>query len=74
MGKDHSKTSFEIGQFTCPGNWSEKLYDAFDINDLPHNVLVDWKGKVVQNKCPRASGRVDELIDGLLIQMRKERD
>lgn len=56
------------------GKWGEKLWNDFDINGLPHSALIDWHGKVVQNKCPRASGNVDELIDGLLVQMKKEQD
>lgn len=52
------------------GNWGRKLYEAFDINYLPHSTLVDWNGKIVQNKCARASGNVVELIDQLLIEMK----
>lgn len=51
------------------GNWEEKLSADFDINALPHSVLVNWEGKIVQNKCPRASENVGELIAELLVKM-----
>ena len=49
--------------------WNDKLSKDFDINGLPHSVLVDWNGKIVQNKCPRASENVGELIAELLVKM-----
>lgn len=51
------------------GNWDKKLAKNFDINGWPHSILVDWNGNIVQNKCPRASNNVDELIDQLLLEM-----
>ena len=52
-------------------NWSETLNKKFDIKGWPHSVLVDWKGKIVRNKCPRTSNNVDELIRDLLNEMKK---
>ena len=56
------------------GNWDKKLTKNFDINGWPHSVLVDWKGNIVQNKCPRASKNVDKLIDQLLLEMNESND
>jgi len=64
--KHHLKTV----NLLAPENWSEKLRNAFDINSFPHSALVDWNGKIVQNKCPRASSNVDQLIDELLVKMK----
>jgi thiol-disulfide isomerase/thioredoxin len=52
--------------------WNDKISRDFDINALPHSTLVDWNGKIVQNKCPRASENVDELISELLIKFENE--
>lgn len=51
------------------GNWEDKLSKDFDINGLPHSVLIDWNGNIVQNKCPRASENIGELIAKLLEEM-----
>ncbi|MGM0579974.1 MAG: TlpA family protein disulfide reductase [Bacteroidota bacterium] len=48
------------------GNWNEKLQKDFGIQGLPHSTLIDWNGKVVENKCRRASENIDVLIDKLL--------
>ncbi|WP_375579777.1 TlpA disulfide reductase family protein [Marivirga tractuosa] len=48
------------------GNWNEKLQKDFGIQGLPHSTLIDWNGKVVENKCRRASENIDLLIDELL--------
>ncbi len=53
-------------------NWDEKLTRDFDINGLPHSVLVDWNGKIVQNKCPSASRGVDKLIHQLLAKKKED--
>ena len=53
-------------------NWDEKLARDFDINGLPHSVLVDWNGKIVQNKCPSASRGVDKLIHQLLAKKKED--
>jgi thiol-disulfide isomerase/thioredoxin len=54
------------------GNWNEKLKKDYGIKALPHSVLIDWNGKVVQNKCPRASENVDEQISLLLEEMKQQ--
>jgi thiol-disulfide isomerase/thioredoxin len=48
------------------GNWNDKLQKDFGIQGLPHSTLIDWNGKVVENKCRRASENIDLLIDELL--------
>ncbi len=52
-------------------NWNKKLNKEFDIMSLPHSVLVDWNGKVVENKCPTARD-VKDLISDLLLKMEAE--
>jgi len=52
--------------------WNDKLTKDFGISALPHSVLIDWTGKVVQNKCPRASEDLDKLILQLLIDKKNE--
>lgn len=51
------------------GNWNDKLQKDFGIKGIPHSALIDWNGKVVENKCRRASENIDELIDELLKEM-----
>lgn len=65
---------YELKTFNliAQGNWSELLSEKFDIKGLPHSVLIDWKGKVVQNKCLRASAGIDQQIDELLNKMKAE--
>ena len=53
-------------------NWNDVLAEKFDIGGLPHAVLVDWNGKIVQNKCPRASEGIDKIIAELLKEMKTE--
>lgn len=69
MVKKHGLKSDNV---LAQGSWNDKLNKEFDINALPHSTLVDWNGRVVQNKCPRASENVDELILKLLIKMKLE--
>lgn len=49
-------------------NWDEKLSKDFGIMGLPHSTLADWNGRIVQNRCPRASEGVDKLIYELLAE------
>ncbi len=51
--------------------WNNTIKKNFGILELPHSILIDWKGQVVQNKCPRASENVDKLITQLLIDKKK---
>lgn len=53
-------------------NWSEKINKDFGTIALPHSVLVDWNGKILQNACPRPGARVDKLIINALTEMKKE--
>lgn len=51
--------------------WNEVLSEKFDIRGLPHSVLIDWNGEIVQNKCARASEEIDQQIAELLDAMKK---
>ncbi len=53
------------------GNWNHKLQKDFGIQGLPHSILINWNGKVVENKCRRASENIDLLIDELLKEKAK---
>jgi len=66
-----SKHNLKTLNLYSQDKWDNKLAKNFDINGWPHSVLVDWNGLIVQNKCPRASNNVDELIDQLLVEMEK---
>lgn len=55
------------------GNWNDVLSEHFDIGALPHSVLVDWNGEVVQNKCPGAGDGIDTQITSLLREMTSEK-
>jgi len=68
-----NKHGLKSDNLLAQGNWEEKLSKDFDINGLPHSVLVDWEGKIVQNKCPRASENVEELIAELLVKMEESK-
>lgn len=48
------------------GNWNDKLQKDFGIKGIPHSTLIDWNGKIVENKCRRASENIDLVIDELL--------
>lgn len=61
-----------INLFT-DSKWSSKINKEFDVNGLPHSVLVDANGKIIKNKCARASAGVDALIEDALKKM-KEKD
>lgn len=52
--------------------WNNKLKKDYGIGGLPHSVLIDWNGKVVQNKCPRASEGIERLISALLLDMKSK--
>lgn len=51
---------------TAPGNWNNLLKEKFDIGSLPQSVLIDQKGKIVCNKCPRPSQGIEAQIVALL--------
>ncbi|EOZ92211.1 thiol-disulfide oxidoreductase [Indibacter alkaliphilus LW1] len=46
--------------------WTKKLKIQFDIQSLPHALIVDRHGNIVENRSRRASNGVDELLDDLL--------
>jgi peroxiredoxin len=53
-------------------NWKERIKSSFGIRSYPHSVLINWNGKIVQNKCSRLSQTIGEQIDELLNEMEKE--
>jgi thiol-disulfide isomerase/thioredoxin len=50
-------------------NWTKKLKSTYDISGIPHSVLIDWNGNIVENRTKTASKGVDKLIDELLRKM-----
>lgn len=67
-----NKYSLKTKNLFATSNWSEKINKDFGTTALPHSVLIDWNGYVIQNKCPRPSAGVDELITKALNEMKKE--
>ena len=61
-----SKYDLKTTNLYANGNWNDKLQKDFGIKGIPHSTLIDWNGKVVENKCRRASENIDLLIDELL--------
>lgn len=53
-------------------NWSEKINKDFGTSALPHSVLIDWEGKIVQNKCARPSAGMEEIIAAALLEMKNQ--
>ncbi len=51
-------------------NWNKKINESFDIQALPHSVLVDWNGKIVQNKGPKPGENAGKQINALLSDMK----
>ena len=51
------------------GSWRDRLYERFAITSLPHSILIDAAGNVVQNNCPRASDGIDAHFRSLLAGM-----
>lgn len=49
--------------------WSKKLKNDFDVLGIPHSVLIDWNGNIVENRVESASRGVDKKIDTLLLKM-----
>lgn len=66
------KYGLKTASLLAEENWNKKLREDFDITGLPHSVLVDWKGNVVQNNCPAASENINEHISKLLKKMKSE--
>ncbi len=50
----------------APDNWNNLLKEKFDICALPQSVLINQKGKIVCNKCPRPSQGIEAQIVALL--------
>jgi hypothetical protein len=48
----------------------KKLKSSYDISVIPHSVLIDWNGKIVENRTKTASKGIDKLIDELLGEMK----
>lgn len=51
---------------------SKLLREKFKIKSLPHSILIDWNGKVVQNKSLKASSGGGEQISELLEKRKRE--
>ncbi len=66
------KYSLKTKHLFASSSWSEKLNEGFGITALPHSVLIDHNGSVIQNNCPRPSAGVDEFITKALNEMKAE--
>lgn len=64
-----SKYGLKMDNLYANDSWTKNLKTKYDINGIPHSVLLDWNGNVVENKTKTASRGVDELIDELLKKM-----
>ena len=53
-------------------NWNNLLKERFDINALPHSVLIDQNGKIVDNKCLRPSQGIAAQIAEMLAGEKQE--
>ena len=57
---------------TTPDNWNNLLKEKFDIDALPHSVLIDQNGRVVDNKCLRPSQGIAAQIAAMLAGEKQE--
>ena len=48
------------------GNWEKILKENYDISGFPHYVIIDKRGKIIENKCVRASLGAEQLIRKML--------
>lgn len=64
-----SKYGLKMDNLYANEIWTKNLKAKYDIRGIPHSVLLDWNGNVVENKTKTASRGVDELIDELLKKM-----
>ena len=71
MVRKHELTTLNL---IAEDNWNNVLTEKFDIRGLPHSILIDSRGKVVQNKCPKASEGIATQITALLNTMKAEAD
>jgi peroxiredoxin len=47
------------------GNWENILKEKYDITIFPHHVLIDRKGKIIENKCTRPGQAEQEIRNNL---------
>lgn len=47
-------------------NWEKILKENYDISGFPHYVIIDKRGKIIENKCVRPSLGADQMIRNLL--------
>ena len=66
------KNKLKTLNLIAQGNWNDVLSEKFGVRGLPHSILIDWNGKVVKNKCPRASEGIENQIAKLLNKMKTE--
>jgi thiol-disulfide isomerase/thioredoxin len=66
------KYGLKMDNLFAEENWTRKLKNDFEILGIPHSVLIDKDGNIVENKTKTASKGIDELIDFLLEKMKSE--
>jgi thiol-disulfide isomerase/thioredoxin len=64
-----SKYGLKMDNLYANEIWTKNLKTKYNIMGIPHSVLLDWNGNVIENKTKTASRGVDELIDELLRKM-----
>ncbi|MBS9523904.1 TlpA family protein disulfide reductase [Litoribacter alkaliphilus] len=52
--------------------WTNKIKKDYKIAGVPHSVVVDYQGRIVQNNSPTARMGVEKIIDQLLEKMEVE--
>jgi thiol-disulfide isomerase/thioredoxin len=65
------KYNLKMTNLLAEGNWNDKLKEDYEIDALPHSVLIDWSGNIHLNKSSDASSGVNVLIEELLLEMAK---
>ncbi|MCE7057120.1 TlpA family protein disulfide reductase [Algoriphagus sp. AGSA1] len=64
-----TKYGLEMDNLYADEVWTKNLKIKYDIKGIPHSVLIDWNGNIVENRSKTASKGADELIDKLLEEM-----
>ncbi|WP_373521408.1 TlpA family protein disulfide reductase [Aquiflexum sp.] len=64
------KYDLKMDNLFAEENWTRKLKNDYGILGIPHSVLIDWNGNIVENKTRTASRGIDKLIDELLEEMK----
>lgn len=47
---------------------TNSVCNAYDVNGIPHYILIDKEGNFVAHRAPRPSEQIDDLFDELLVE------